>query len=271
MVADISPLIGRHFTNVTNGLFGKRIITRQEISGIESQPNLNDGQRGTKVAFLLYDKIKESDDPVQCLLKICDVFESGPVNDASLKKHGTNIRSKFTGNKSLFLTVYFKSIIRNNHILLQSTAFTFNKKSLYWTKYVTCAHNYFQFLSLALAHLALILSVLKEAMFSAIKWIDLGLSLGLYMPTLNVIDQTNGNADDHLRMTIQKWLEKKDGVRGTTWDDLIRAVRSTGDNAAADSIPAILKSRSIVKTQDDEKGNAVPPINNYTQSYMHYL
>ena len=141
LVLVISPLIGRHFVNVTNGLFGKCIITRQEISGIESQPNLNNGERGRKVAFLLYDKIKESDDPVQCLMKICDVFESHTVNNAPLKKHGAHMRSKLTGNKSLFLTVYFKSIIRNNHILLQSTAFTFNKKSLYWTKYVTCAHN----------------------------------------------------------------------------------------------------------------------------------
>ena len=99
LVPVISLLIGRHFTNVTNGLFGKRIITRQEISGIESQPNLNNGERGTKVAFLLYDKISESDDPVQCLLKICDVFESGPVNDASLKKHGANMRSKFTSER----------------------------------------------------------------------------------------------------------------------------------------------------------------------------
>ena len=86
---------------MTNCLFGKGIITRQEISGIESQPNLNDGQRGTKVAFLLYDKISENDDPVQCLLKICGVFESGAVNDASLKKHGANMRSKFTTSERL--------------------------------------------------------------------------------------------------------------------------------------------------------------------------
>ena len=109
LAPDISLLIGKHFTNVTNGLFRKRIITRQEISGIESQPNLNEGQRGRKVALLLYDRIKESDDPVQCLLKICDVLESGAVNDASLKKHGANMRSKLTGNKSLFLTVYLKA------------------------------------------------------------------------------------------------------------------------------------------------------------------
>ena len=145
LVPVISPLIGRHFVNVTSSLIGEDIITIQEISGIESQPNLNNGQRGTKVAFLLYDKIKESDDPVQCLLKICGVFESGTVNDASLKKHGVNMRSELIGKKSSLLTVYFKSIIRNNHILLQSTAFTFNRKSLYWTKYVTLLTITFSF------------------------------------------------------------------------------------------------------------------------------
>ena len=246
---------------MTNGLFGKRIITRQEISGIESQPNLNEGQRGAEVVFLLYDKISESDAPVQCLLKICDVFESGAVNDASLKKHGANMRSKFTGNKSLFLTIYFKIIIRNNHILFQSTAFTFNKKSLYWTKYVTCAHNYFQFLSLALAHLALILSVLEEAMFDAVRWMDLGLYLGLYKPTLEVIEQEYNDINYHLRAVLVKWLERADSVRETTWQILIDAVRRTGDNAAADRIlTAILKSRNIVETQDVEKGNIMPLI-----------
>ena len=80
-------------------------------------------------------------------------------------------------------------------------------------------------------------------MFGAVRWTDLGLSLGLYMPTLNVIGQGNGDANTHLRKTLEKWLEKEDKVRGTTWDDLIRAVRSTGDNAAADRMPAILKAR----------------------------
>ena len=104
-------------------------------------------------------------------------------------------------------------------------------------------------------------------MFSSVKWMDFGLSVGLYMPTLNVINSTKGDANTYLRKTLEKWLEKEDKVTGTTWNDLIRAVRSTGDNAAADRIPAILKSRNI----DVEKGNTRPPINNYTQSYMHYL
>ena len=86
---------------MTNGLFGEGIITIQEISGIKTTPNLNNEDRGSEVAFLLYNKISESGDPVQCLRKICDVFESGTVNDASLKKHGANMRSKFTTSERL--------------------------------------------------------------------------------------------------------------------------------------------------------------------------
>ena len=111
-----------------------------------------------------------------------------------------------------------------------------------------------------ITHMDRILEVLKEAMFDATNWQSLGFSLGLYMPTLNVISRTIGNADDHLMQTIQKWLQKKDGVIGTTWQILIDAVEMTGDIVAAERISTILESHNIVKTQDDEKGNAVPPI-----------
>ena len=82
-------------------------------------------------------------------------------------------------------------------------------------------------------------------MFGAVKWTDLGLSLGLYVTTLDPIGLTNGDANTYLQKTLKEWLKKVDKVTGTTWDDLIRAVRSTGDNAAADRIPGILKSRNI--------------------------
>ena len=106
-------------------------------------------------------------------------------------------------------------------------------------------------------------------MFSPVHWMDLGLSLGLYMPTLNVIGHENGDANTYLRETLAKWLQRVDNVKGTTWQILIEAVKSTGKYAAADRIPGILKACNIVETQDDEKGNTVPPINNYTQSYIH--
>ena len=97
-------------------------------------------------------------------------------------------------------------------------------------------------------------------MFGAVNWQRLALKLGLYMPTLNAISYTSGNADDHLMQTIQEWLQKQDGVRGTTWQILIDAVKNTGDRAAAQRISDILKSRNIVETQDVEKGNTRPPI-----------
>lgn len=84
---------------------------------------------------------------------------------------------------------------------------------------------------------------MKKAKFGPAKWQDLGLSLGLYMQTLNVISHTKDthDANDYLRLTIDKWLEKPDGVKGITWPILIDAVRDTGNNAAADRMPAIIK------------------------------
>ena len=102
-----------------------------------------------------------------------------------------------------------------------------------------------------------ILEVLIKAMFGPVNWQRLGLKLGLYETTLDVIGHRNGDANEYLMQTIQKWLEKKDGVRGTTWQILIDAVESTGDRAAAQRMLAIIQS-NIVKTQDAEKGNTMP-------------
>ena len=92
-----------------------------------------------------------------------------------------------------------------------------------------------------------VLSVLSQAMFGPVHWADLGLSLGLYMRTLNLIGRANGDANDYLKLTLQYWLEKKDKVTGTTWHDLIRAVKSTGDNAAAERILGILISSTMMQ------------------------
>ena len=105
----ISPLIGKqsNFTNVTNCLFGKKLITIQELNGIKSQQNLTDDERGSKVAFILYEKIEGStendpkDGPFQCLMTICDVFEDQRINDASLKGHAVSMRSKIVSSNNL--------------------------------------------------------------------------------------------------------------------------------------------------------------------------
>ena len=88
------------------------------------------------------------------------------------------------------------------------------------------------------------LKVLKEAMFGPAQWRSLGLSLGLIVSTLDVIGRTNGNANDYLEQTIQHWLMGEDQVTGKTWQILKEAVKSTGDNAAAERIPGIVKKHN---------------------------
>uniref|UniRef100_A0A1X7T5T2 Death domain-containing protein n=1 Tax=Amphimedon queenslandica TaxID=400682 RepID=A0A1X7T5T2_AMPQE len=82
-----------------------------------------------------------------------------------------------------------------------------------------------------------VITVLDEAQFGTVKWNSLGLKLGLYQPKLNVIAKSGGDADDHLRKTIEAWLEGADNVASRTWQTLIDAVRKTGDRAAAERIP----------------------------------
>ncbi|XP_019852870.1 PREDICTED: uncharacterized protein LOC109582566 [Amphimedon queenslandica] len=82
-----------------------------------------------------------------------------------------------------------------------------------------------------------VLKALKKAMFGPANWRDLGLSLGLIVTTLDTIGKTNGDANDYLEKTIQKWLKKEDQVKETTWQILKEAVKSTGDKAAAERIP----------------------------------
>ena len=107
-------------------------------------------------------------------------------------------------------------------------------------------HVYVHFIDsyIAIQDLVLVETVLSEAMFGPVKWEQLGLALGIYITTLNVIGREKGDSTDYLRRTIQKWLNKVDKVRDTTWPTLTAAVRSTGDNAAADRIPGIIKKHN---------------------------
>ncbi|XP_019852866.1 PREDICTED: uncharacterized protein LOC109582564 isoform X3 [Amphimedon queenslandica] len=96
---EISPLIGKrkNFTNVTNNFFAKKLITKIEINQIESEKNLNDDERGQRIADLLVEKLDdENEDSAQCLLKICDVFESKKVNNEPLRRLGANMREQLS-------------------------------------------------------------------------------------------------------------------------------------------------------------------------------
>ena len=116
---------------------------------------------------------------------------------------------------------------------------------------------HYHFLLLDVGDVKKVLKVLNKAMFGPAQWKDLGLSLGLYMPTLDVIGRTNGDANDYLKQTVQKWLEKGDKVTGTTWDDLIRAVKSTDNKEVAEKIQDIVKKH--YRRLGNRAANSIPP------------
>ena len=84
-----------------------------------------------------------------------------------------------------------------------------------------------------------VIQTLKDNYFSTSKWIDLGLSLGLYYPTLKDIDAQYKDINDCLRECLAKWLNKEDNVekKGVpSWTSLIKGLRTMGDKALAEKI-----------------------------------
>lgn len=77
---------------------------------------------------------------------------------------------------------------------------------------------------------------METVKFDTIKWKRFGLSLGLHSNTLNALQ---GDHAQCLMGTLEAWLRKQDDVKkegGTTLNNLVKAVRATGNNAAADEI-----------------------------------
>uniref|UniRef100_A0A1X7SQW7 CARD domain-containing protein n=1 Tax=Amphimedon queenslandica TaxID=400682 RepID=A0A1X7SQW7_AMPQE len=81
------------FSVVTASLNAEDLITDQELGAIKTKQGV---ERGSEVAYTLRDKIKDSDDPNACLLAICEIFESEDVDNATLKKHGANMRTNIS-------------------------------------------------------------------------------------------------------------------------------------------------------------------------------
>ena len=84
-----------------------------------------------------------------------------------------------------------------------------------------------------------IIATLKRCYVSSAVWNQLGLSLGLYYPTLDAIDKKHrGDPTDCLKACLRHWLEKEDKVMangGPTWSSLVNALR-TVNKAAAEKI-----------------------------------
>ncbi|XP_019852898.1 PREDICTED: uncharacterized protein LOC109582578 isoform X2 [Amphimedon queenslandica] len=219
---DIFPLIGKepNFTNVTGNLFANKLITPGEIGRIKTQHNLDDNKRGDALAMNLFEKIDvdDNDKSAQCLLKICDVFESKKVDNEELKKLGSGMREKLLSTTATS-QVPTDAISSAPPQPSEPTTTQTNPNEL------------------NVGDVEKVLNALNKAMFGPTKWRSLGLSLGLIAPTLDTIGKTNGDSEDYLEKTIQKWLQRKDQVKGTTWKILKEAVASTGDNAAAGKIP----------------------------------
>ena len=89
------------FIIVTASLSAEDLITDSELKHIKAKPS--PAETGDEITQKLLNKIEASDDPVQCLLTICDVFESEEVDNETLRKHGASMRSNFTSKKTLFL------------------------------------------------------------------------------------------------------------------------------------------------------------------------
>ena len=103
------------FIIVTTLLTTKYLITDEELEHIETKPT--PAKKGKEITQKLQKKIKDSDDPVQCLLTICDVFESEEVNNEILRKHGASMRSNFTSKNNV---VIFALSTHQDPLLLKS-------------------------------------------------------------------------------------------------------------------------------------------------------
>ena len=88
---------------------------------------------------------------------------------------------------------------------------------------------------------SVLLEALNRSSFQTAKWFDLGLKLGLRKNTLENIeaDHSRDGVQRCLCECLQKWLDRADEVDkcgGPTFDTLVYAVRSMGQNTTADGI-----------------------------------
>ncbi|XP_019850955.1 PREDICTED: uncharacterized protein LOC109581343 isoform X2 [Amphimedon queenslandica] len=97
VLTKLSKILGREppFTIVTAELNAKGLIADGQLSAVKRQGLTND-QRGNEVAEKLKEKIGDSDNPNECVLKICDVFESDTVDYPTLKGYGAKMRKSIS-------------------------------------------------------------------------------------------------------------------------------------------------------------------------------
>jgi hypothetical protein len=88
--------------------------------------------------------------------------------------------------------------------------------------------------------LSLIIEALRDSNFDDTKWMSLGLTLGLFITTLKVIENDHWmDTPRCLLETLDKWLRRADNVSNEgnpSWDTLSGALRKMSEQASADYI-----------------------------------
>ena len=85
-----------------------------------------------------------------------------------------------------------------------------------------------------------VIDVLKKSGFPVVRWVDLGLRLGLLKITLDTIEKSHtGDIPGCLTECLSKWLSRVDNVDhrgGTTWHSLSVSLHSMDENAVVDKL-----------------------------------
>ena len=88
-------------------------------------------------------------------------------------------------------------------------------------------------------HLNEVLEALNDSGFDSTRWIDLGLTMGLFYNTLRHIQKTYTNPSECLMDCLAKWLQRRDKVDSNgrpSLYTLAKALERIDEKAAAEKI-----------------------------------
>uniref|UniRef100_A0A1X7SI57 Death domain-containing protein n=1 Tax=Amphimedon queenslandica TaxID=400682 RepID=A0A1X7SI57_AMPQE len=101
-----------------------------------------------------------------------------------------------------------------------------------------------------------VLNLLKRCGFPQRRWIELGLTLGLYKNSLDAIEKDFPRDVSRCFMEcLSQWLSRADNVDskgGATFDSLSDALKSLNENVAADKLDQ--EKRNAMISGNDIKG-----------------
>ena len=81
------------FTDITDELFAQGLVAKKELDNITSVKSLSKNEKGSAMAHLFHDKIRDSDNPRECVMAICKTLEDDSIEDKKAKKIARNMRN----------------------------------------------------------------------------------------------------------------------------------------------------------------------------------